>query len=179
MSLKAVFTTAILIALLFVTLQRAEPNAEDSPPTMIRRPSREGSLSPRYVPSQIRSARIHGNWQLHPAVQQPAEADKRELEIRSDGTAKYTGLIPFVIEEKNTDDSEGIPGIGSTRVEMKQSTIRGQWDLNDQYFSIVTSEPSIHRFHVLAITADTLVVESEPGYGPPGKIFWVRSSSEP
>jgi hypothetical protein len=180
---KVVLTVALLVAMFFAAVNRAEPTADDSPPPMIRRPNNESSLTARYVPvryvpSQNRSTRIQGIWRLHPAIKHSAETAKCELDINPDGTARYTGLIPFVIEEEKTDDSEAIPGIGSTRVEIKQSTIRGQWDLNDQYFSIVTSDPSIHRFHVLAITADTLVVEPDLGFGHSGKMFWVRSSSE-
>ena len=175
---KVVLTVALLVAMFLAAVNRAEPTADDSPPPMIRRPNNESPLTARYVPSQNRSTRIQGIWRLHPAIKHSAETAKCELDINPDGTARYTGLIAFVIEEERTDNSEANPGIGSTRVEIKQSTIRGQWDLNDQYFSIVTCDPSIHRFHVMAITADTLVVEPDLGFGPSGKMFWVRSSSE-
>ena len=75
-------------------------------------------------------------------------------------------------------DFDGIPGIVVTRLEVKHVSINGQWDLSDEYFSIFTSDPSIHRFHVLAITADTLVIEPDFGYGSSGKLFWVRSGSK-
>lgn len=161
MSRTFILSSVLLVTVLFVSANRAETTSTES------------------SQPEIRSTRIHGAWQLHPSIQQTQqlpEKDKWQLVINPDGTAKYTGLLPLVIEEEMDADSEGfIPGIKTrTRVEIKQCSISGQWDLSDQYFSIVTDDPSIHRFHVQAITADKLVLEPDLGYGSSGKMFWVR-----
>jgi len=158
---KFVLTIMLLVTVLFVSANRAETTSTES------------------SQPQTRNTRLHGAWQLHPSIQEPLqlpEKDQWQLVINPDGTATYTGPLPLLIEEKVHADSEGlIPGIKtSTRVDIKQCSISGQWDLSDQYFSIVTNDPSIHRFHVQAITADKLVLEPDLGYGSSGKMFWVR-----
>lgn len=161
MSRKSVLTIALLVTVLFVSANLAETTSTES------------------SQPQTRNTRILGTWQLHPSLQQLPqlpEKDNWQLVINPDGTATYTGPLPLAIEEKVDADAEGsIPDIKSTtRVDIKQCSISGQWDLTDQYFSIVTDEPSIHRFHVQAITPDKLVLEPDLGYGSSGKIFWVR-----
>jgi hypothetical protein len=162
MSRSLILSILLLVSLLFVSANRAE-TVRDLP------------LQP-----QSRIAKIHGKWQLDPLskyTQHLPEHDKWQLVINPDGTASYTGLLPRLVEETIDPASEkAVPSISSSsRLEIKHSSVSGEWDLSEEYLSIVSTDgPSIFKFKVHAITANHFVLEPESGTNISGAMFWTR-----
>ncbi len=163
MTRSLIMTILLLMSLLFVSANRAE-TIRDLP------------LQP-----QSRIAKIHGEWQLDPSsthTQHWPKHDKWQLVVNPDGTASYTGLLPHLVRETIGPASEkAVPGISSSlRLEIKHSSVSGEWDLSEEYLSIVSTDgPSIFRFKVHAITANHFVLEPESGTNISGAMFWTRN----
>ena len=120
-----------------------------------------------------RSDRLHGTWRLHSSHANDLK-DRWELIINSDGTAKFSGIVPYIEEVAAPSDGRP-PRFPATKLNAAFRSLNGKWDLSTDHLSIVTPKPSIHRWHVLAITTETLVLKHDFGGGS-GQLFWVRAA---
>ena len=122
-------------------------------------------------PPLSRVDRLHGTWRLHSSHASDTKADWK-LIINSDGTATFSGNVPQVEELPAPTDGPQ-PRLPTTKLNVAFGSLSGEWDLSTNHLSIVTEKPSIHRWRVLAITTDTLVLEHDFGITS-GQLFWVR-----
>ena len=84
--------------------------------------------------------------------------DKWTLSFSADGAARFTGIEHYL--------GAGPESPPMTLGHMADSRIRfsGKWDLRDGMLSIITDEPAVKQWKLIALTESQLVLHHETGY---------------